>query len=78
MKLLPDKKNHLIIIASRIFTLVQACTNDDLLENETVTQDTPGSTPITPQVREAEIETVAEAEVEAITITPPAPPVLSR
>ena len=53
-----------MIIATTTLTLVEQCTNNDLLENETMTQGTP--------------ETPREAEVEAIAITPPAPPVQSR
>ena len=59
-------------------TLVQQYINEDVLENGTMTTEIPEEAPTTPTVREAEAEAEAEAEVKVISITPPAPPVLSR
>ena len=63
--------------------LVQQCINEDVLQNETMTTETPEETPttttvtVTVTVTEAEAEAETEVGVEVIAITPPAPPIPS-
>ena len=76
LELQPEEKHDLMVIATTSMKLVQQCINDDVVQNEIMTTETPEETPTATTVTEAEAE--VEAVVEAITITPPAPPVLSR
>ena len=72
MALQPKEQNDLMIIATTAMTLVQQCTNDDGLDDETMTTETQEETAPTPTVG----ETIATTE--ATIIAPPATPILSK